>query len=235
MEKPENENRIATMFDKVAPKYDLLNALLSFRQDKRWRKKLVQHSPQGTQLSYLDVATGTGDVLIQLAKSHNQAKRFVGIDISQEMLRIAETKSKNKNAQGNISFAQMSAEKLSFPDQQFHCLSIAFGLRNTIDKEQALKEFYRVLKPGGTLLILEFFNPDNSFLAQAFQFYFHHILPKIGGLISDKEAYHYLPKSVSSFYSYQNLERILLDIGFEKQETNSFLFGSCRLLFFTKN
>ncbi|NRA45059.1 MAG: bifunctional demethylmenaquinone methyltransferase/2-methoxy-6-polyprenyl-1,4-benzoquinol methylase UbiE [Oligoflexales bacterium] len=234
MTSPESEVKIAQMFDKVAPRYDFLNALLSMRQDKRWRKKLVSLCSDHDNASYLDVATGTGDVIAAIGESRPKAKELYGVDISEQMLSLADVKTKSSQFSSKLKFDVMSAEHLEFEDARFDTVSISFGLRNVIDKKKALSEFARVLKPGGKLLILEFFSPDNTLFAHLFQWYFHQILPKIGGLFSDREAYHYLPKSVGSFYSYEELNKVLLELGFEHKRTVSYLFGSCRLVFLSK-
>ena len=231
---PESEAKIAQMFDKVAPRYDFLNALLSMRQDKKWRKRLVSLCSDHKDATYLDVATGTGDVITEIGKNRPLAKELHGVDISREMLSLAEVKAKPHQFSSKLRFNVMSAEKLDFADAKFDTISISFGLRNVIDKKKALSEFARVLKTNGNLLILEFFSPDNTIFSKLFQWYFHHILPKIGGLLSDREAYHYLPKSVGSFYTYEELNKVLHELGFEHKRTVTYLFGSCRLVLLSK-
>lgn len=225
-----SEASIAEMFDTIAPRYDFLNSLLSCNQDKRWRKKLLSLVPTKFNGVFVDIATGTGDVIIQAAKKHREYATFVGIDISQHMMQIAEQKVAKQGLEKQISFKQASAEQTTLPSQYCDCVTISFGLRNTIDKEQALAEFYRILKPGGYLLILEFFPPTEGLLARLFQFYFRRILPLIGGLFSSKAAYTYLPESVQGFYRAEQLQEKLHKIGFSPVRTQSFLFGSCRLL-----
>lgn len=231
MTRPESEIKVASMFDKVAPRYDLLNSLLSLRQDQRWRRKLLSWTQAPTEgLCHLDVATGTGDVLLQFAKRYPSAKKLTGVDISAGMLALAAQKAHKLGLDSHVSFRTMSAEQLALPAESFHSVSIAFGLRNVVAKDKALAEFYRVLKPGGWLYILEFFTPQNSLLAHGFQFYFHAILPRIGALLSDKEAYQYLPKSVETFYSLTQLEQVLTSTGFKHFRKHAFLWGSCRLI-----
>ena len=163
MIKPESELKVAGMFDRVAPRYDLLNLLLSCGQDRRWRKQLLKSSlgPEGV---LLDVATGTGDVLINAAKTQPSWQKLVGVDISAKMLDLAGKKAAAAGVSRKVSFHQMSAMDLDLPDNFCHAVTIAFGLRNVVEKEKALAEFSRVLKPGGQLFILEFFEPDNSLL-----------------------------------------------------------------------
>lgn len=230
IQKPESEAKIAAMFDRVAPRYDLLNRLLSARQDQRWRKRLTAMVPYRPGGKFLDVATGTGDVMLSVARVHNEYGSFVGVDISGEMLALAEAKTRLAGMRPPAQFLKLSAQSLQFPDASFDCLSIAFGLRNVVQREQALSEFHRVLAPGGVLLILEFFLPRGGILARLFQFYFHNLLPLIGGLLSDREAYRYLPKSVGSFYPLEGLRTALYDTGFTVETVESFLFGACRLV-----
>ena len=231
IQSPKSEAHIAAMFDRVAPRYDLLNRLLSARQDQRWRKILVRMIPYRPGGHYLDVATGTGDVLLAARSARPEYSEFVGLDISGAMLALAEQKAKNaKGRPPATEFRQASAEALGLGDARFDCVSISFGLRNVVRREEAIKEFARVTKTGGTLLILEFFLPKKGLLAALFQFYFHGILPLIGGLISDRAAYRYLPQSVGSFYAPEALKSVLYDSGFTVEETRNFLFGACRLV-----
>lgn len=230
VQSPKSEAHIAAMFDRIAPRYDLLNRLLSARQDQRWRKRLVSMIPYRPGGRYLDVATGTGDVLLAVAQARKEYAEFVGSDISPKMMAVAAQKAQRTLPKAPIRFAPASAEALGLPGQAFDCLSIAFGLRNIVKRDVAIREFHRVLAPGGVLLILEFFLPRRGVMAWLFQLYFHHILPFIGGLLSDKAAYKYLPESVGSFYEPEALRRVLYETGFTVEETVSYLFGACRLV-----
>ncbi len=240
---PESEASVGAMFDRIAPRYDFLNRLLSARQDQRWRRVLVDFVPYRPEGRYLDVATGTGDVLLAAREAHSEYEVFVGADISQAMLEIARTKALTQSKERAlpspkwahaaplppVDFRRVSAESLCFGDQSFDCLSISFGLRNVVRRPQAIREFHRVLKVDGTLLILEFFIPRRGLISALFQLYFHTILPFIGGLVSDRAAYKYLPQSVGSFYAPDELRTVLYDGGFKVDEVVSFLFGACRL------
>ena len=228
--RPEDENLIAAMFDRISGKYDFLNRLLSARQDVRWRRKLVSLIPTRKGGQYLDVATGTGDVLLEALKSHPEYGHFTGTDISKGMLSLAGKKAALCGLEDRVDWKVMSAESLDFGDETIDCASISFGLRNVVNKERGLSEFARILKPGGTFLILEFFTPSSGFLSKAFQLYFHKILPQIGRIFSEKEAYTYLPKSVASFYSPAELRDSLTSKGFIIEKEVNFLFGACRLV-----
>lgn len=228
--RPVDESMIAAMFDRISARYDFLNRLLSARQDVRWRKLLISMIPTRKGGNYLDMATGTGDVLLEAAKQHPEYATFTGGDISKGMLSFADKKAAAAGINERVEWKVMSAESLAFADESIDCASISFGLRNVVNKEKALGEFARVLKPGGVFLILEFFTPSHGPMARAFQFYFHKILPQIGRLFSEKEAYTYLPKSVASFYSPQELRDSLASKGLIVEKEVNFLFGACRLV-----
>ena len=227
LENPHTEQHIESMFDRIAPRYDLLNRLLSARQDQRWRGHMMRRVPTRPQGTIVDVATGTGDVLAAASKSHPEYSAFVGVDISREMLTRAQTKLAPLGA--SLTLRQMSAERLDLADDMADCLTISFGLRNVINRRRALEEFHRVLRSRGRLMILEFFLPERGPGAWLFQLYFHHILPAIGGLLSDRKAYKYLPESVGNFYKSEALRKELQDVGFTVVEEKKFLFGACRL------
>lgn len=229
LQSPQSETQIASMFDRIAARYDLLNALLSARQDRRWRDHLVSHMPYRPKGRYLDVATGTGDVVLTAALRRPEYEAMVGVDISGEMLQLARIKSKQRGLERQVVFQSMSAERLDFADASFDCISISFGLRNVVNKPAAIAEFHRVLRPGGVLLILEFFLPQRGLGAWLFQLYFHRILPTIGALLSDRTAYTYLPQSVGSFYSPEKLREVLYNHGFTIESSTNFLFGATRL------
>jgi demethylmenaquinone methyltransferase/2-methoxy-6-polyprenyl-1,4-benzoquinol methylase len=228
--KPQEESAIAQMFDRISGRYDLLNRLLSARQDVRWRNNLLAMVPYRPGGTFLDMATGTGDVLLSVAKKHPEYECFVGGDISKGMLSLAEKKANAIKLLPATEWRLMSAERISLGDASCDCVSISFGLRNVVDKEKAIAEFSRVLKTGGVLLILEFFTPENSSMSKLFQYYFHKVLPVIGKLFSEKEAYTYLPKSVASFYSPSELRESLSAKGFMIDREKNFLFGACRLV-----
>lgn len=228
--RPANEGQIADMFNRIAPRYDILNAVLSLRQDHRWRTRMVSLIPYKPAGSILDVATGTGDVIFSALTKRREYTGFTGIDISREMLALANQKAEAKQVSSLVRFNQMSGEKIDLPDASQDCVTISFGLRNIVHKEQALAEFARVLKPRGTLLIMEFFTPRSSWMAWLFDFYFHHILPVIGGLFSDRAAYSYLPKSVGAFYSADELRGALYRAGLVVNQEVNYLSGGCKII-----
>ena len=225
--------QIQTMFDKISPRYNFLNRLLSFGQDTRWRKSLIAKIPliQNYDGVLYDVACGTGDVIYSFFKKRTDYKTIIGFDISQGMLNV----SKARNCSLQIKHILASAEQLPVKDESANCVTIAFGLRNVDNREKALAEFARVLKKGGTLLILEFFPAQNSFFQNLFNFYFKKILPTVGGIFSDKSAYSYLPHSVKSMPTAPEFTSLLIANGFSQVESGGWLSGSTMLFKCTKN
>ncbi|NBO38515.1 bifunctional demethylmenaquinone methyltransferase/2-methoxy-6-polyprenyl-1,4-benzoquinol methylase UbiE [bacterium] len=231
----EKSQRVQMMFDKIAHRYDLLNRLLSARQDVRWRKALVAKLPAqpDRQGILYDIACGTGDVMLAVARQRPDYAQLRGFDISFEMLRKGESRPdigkwiRKRNLR--CAFTQASAEALPAESESAHAVSIAFGLRNVDNREQALREMFRVLKPGGRVLILEFFQPHSTVFAKVFDFYFKSVLPKVGGIISDRDAYQYLPASVGSMPSAEAFAQTLRETGFINVTQQMWLSGATRL------
>lgn len=232
----EKSIEIQKMFDKISGKYDFLNKLLSAGQDIRWRNTMIASFPKQERQSGVlyDIACGTGDVIFHTINKRKDYNQFFGFDISAGMLEQAKIRAESNPQNQNIQFIQASAEKLPVNAQSADCLTISFGLRNVDNREVALQEFHRVLKNSGTLYVLEFFAADNTFFAKFFDFYFKKILPKIGGIFSDRAAYEYLPNSVSTMPSAENFEKLLLNAGFTSIEQTKWLGGATRLFKATK-
>ena len=191
--------QVAEMFDSISSRYDLLNRLLSARVDVSWRKKALGVLTPFFPTRVLDVATGTGDLALQAASTFPKA-HISGIDISKGMLKEAHKKVDRVGLKARISLQEADAEALPFVDHYFDTAMIAFGIRNFENPTQALSEIYRVLRPGGQLLILEFSTPRIACLGALFRLYFHYILPFIGRFLSGhRSAYSYLPRSVAQF------------------------------------
>jgi demethylmenaquinone methyltransferase / 2-methoxy-6-polyprenyl-1,4-benzoquinol methylase len=206
------KSTVQQMFDDISPKYDFLNHFLSFGVDFIWRKKLVAMLSQKHPLRILDVATGTGDVAISLASLNPE--QIVGIDISDKMLNIARRKVTEKGLQEVISFKQGDAERIPFADGAFDAVTVAFGVRNYEDLCKGLSEMKRVLRPGGTMMILEFSHPAATPFKQFYRFYSRSVIPFIGKLISShSDAYTYLPESVAAFPSGDDFLHILRELG----------------------
>lgn len=211
----EHSKAVREMFSGIAKRYDFLNHFLSVNIDKRWRR-LVSRELKETladpEALVLDVACGTGDLAVELRRSGKA--RVIGTDFCRPMLEIAAEK--NEKTGLSIPYLEADGMNLSFADGTFDAITIAFGLRNFSNWEAGLREFHRLLKPGGRLAILEFSAPVVPGFRQAFGFYFSKVLPRIGGAVSgSRGAYEYLPNSVSRFPDQKNLARMLEEVGFE--------------------
>lgn len=191
--------RVEQMFDAIAPRYDLLNRVLSLGIDQRWRTQAIRLLEADRPARVLDVATGTADLAIK-AERLLHPRRVVGVDLSAEMLRIGREKIRQKGLTARITLEQADAEALPFPDNAFDAALVAFGVRNFEDLGAGLQDIARVLRPGGTLVVLEFSHPRRTPIKQLYRFYSTHILPRIGGALSSNSgAYRYLPESVAAF------------------------------------
>lgn len=205
------------MFDRIAHRYDLLNRLLSFGQDVVWRKKVARHLPQTNNLHILDIATGTGDLLLSLYRESSRVSSGIGIDMAEKMLAVGEQKLARRKLDGSLSLQKGDAMNIPFAEETFDAVSIAFGIRNVENVEKALREMHRVLKPGGRALILEFSLPGNRVIRRLYLFYFRHILPRIGGFISgDSYAYRYLNRTVETFPYGENFCNLMRRTGFRQ-------------------
>jgi len=209
------KQQVEQMFDHIAPKYDFLNHFLSMGVDKLWRKKAVRMLKAYGPSRILDVATGTGDFAIEAAKIG--PSEIIGFDLSEQMIRVGEEKIKRLHLDHLIRFQKGDSENMLFPAESFDAITVAFGVRNFEHLEKGLEEFHRVLKPGGVAMILEFSRPRNFPFKQLYLFYFRHILPLIGGMVSkDSSAYTYLPESVMAFPDDQDFLDILSRTGFTR-------------------
>lgn len=218
------------MFDGIAPSYDRLNHLMSLNVDRRWRKRALKEIVDGSQQQILDVACGTGDSTVMIAAAAGSGSRVTGVDISEGMMAQVMRKAAHEGVHDRIKLQVADGENLPFKDGSFHRVSCAFGIRNFEHKEQGLREFLRVLKPGGKAVILELGVPGNRFLRRCYDLYFLHILPWIGGRISgNREAYRYLPASVHAFPSPSVFCAMMEEAGFKAVRHKSFSFGLCRL------
>ena len=210
------KTEVEDMFDNIAPKYDLLNHVLSMKIDVLWRNTLVKWMNKDAPKLVLDVATGTGDLAIAVQKG--TGAEVVGLDLSQQMLNVGIDKIKKLNLDQKISMQKGDAENLPFEDNKFDAVSVAFGVRNFENLEKGLAELRRVVKENSSVYILEFSKVE-GFLAPFYMFYFKNILPQIGKLVSkDNRAYTYLPDSVNAFPFGEKMKQILLDTGYSKVE-----------------
>lgn len=226
------KSEVEDMFDNIAPKYDLLNHVLSMKIDVAWRNTLVKWMKKDAVQKVLDVATGTGDLAIAVQKG-TQAE-VVGLDLSQQMLNVGIVKIKKLNLDGRISMQKGDAENLPFSDNSFDAVSVAFGVRNFENLSRGLTELKRVVKENRSVYILEFSKVE-GFLGPFYMFYFRNILPRIGKLISkDHRAYSYLPDSVNAFPYGEKMKNILLETGFKNVEYKKLSLGIATIYKATK-
>ncbi len=224
----EHARRVRTMFAGIAARYDLLNHLLSGNTDQRWRQLVAARlrPALGAGTRTLDVACGTGDLALTLANAG--APHVVGLDFCRPMLELAARKAGEQAR--TLPFIEGDALHLPFSAATFDVVTIAFGLRNLADVAGGLREFWRVLKPGGTLAVLEFSRPVVPGFRALFQFYFTHVLPRIGGLVSgSRGAYEYLPDSVARFPDQARLAALLREVGFGQVEYRNLTGGIAAL------
>lgn len=228
------QEQIQRMFDKIAPSYDKLNHALSLGIDRRWRRTAVdalgKHKPQ----QILDIATGTGDFALLLAK-RIKPQHIVGADISEGMMAVGREKVKEEGLQNVISFQHEDCMQLSFPDGSFDAVTSSYGVRNFQNLDKGLQEMQRVLRPGGHLLIVELTPPPHFPMKQLFWLYAHVVMPLLGRLIShDDSAYTYLPASMEAFPQPEQMEGILRKAGFTEVQWRRFTFGISTMYLATK-
>lgn len=228
------QEQIRRMFDKIAPSYDRLNHALSLGIDRRWRRTAVDalgiHQPQ----QILDIATGTGDFALLLAK-RIKPQHIVGADISEGMMAVGREKVKEEGLQNVISFQYEDCMQLSFPDGSFDAVMSSYGVRNFQNLDKGLQEMQRVLRPGGHLLIVELTPPPSFPMKQLFWLYAHVVMPLLGRLIShDDSAYTYLPASMEAFPQPEQMEGILRKAGFTEVQWRRFTFGISTMYLATK-
>lgn len=221
--------QIRNMFGAIAPRYDFLNRLLSLGIDRRWRRIAVGLIRCGATGRVLDVATGTGDVALAVAARTPADVRITGIDFCAEMIDIGREKVAASPYAGRIELAVAPCEEIPFPDGSFDSVTIAFGIRNVIDRPRGLAEMYRILKPGGNAVILEFSTPASPLFKALYHWYFLQVLPAIGGLFSQKSAYQYLPDSVLEFPPREEFKRLMTQAGFRNTTHRDLTFGIAAL------
>ncbi|MBL6447243.1 bifunctional demethylmenaquinone methyltransferase/2-methoxy-6-polyprenyl-1,4-benzoquinol methylase UbiE [Fulvivirga sp. 29W222] len=218
------KEQVAEMFNSISKKYDFLNHFLSLGIDIIWRKKAISLLKKDRPKLILDIATGTGDFAIESLKLNPD--KVIGVDISEGMLNMGREKLKKRQLDNKIELQLGDSEKLLFDDNKFDAAIVSFGVRNFEDLEKGLADMYRVLKPGGKTVILEFSRPSKFPFKNIYNFYFKAILPKIGRLVSkDKAAYTYLPESVQAFPDGERFLEILEKVGFKNTQCKALTFG----------
>lgn len=214
--KSDKAEMVADVFHSVAAKYDLMNDLMSLGIHRVWKRFTIDCSGVRRGQRVLDLAGGTGDLTAKFSRIVGETGEVVLADINSSMLKVGREKLRNIGIVGNVDYVQANAEALPFPDNHFDCITIAFGLRNVTDKEKALASMFRVLKPGGRLLVLEFSKPVLEPLSKAYDAYSFHILPRIGELVAkDAGSYRYLAESIRMHPDQDTLKQMMEDVGFE--------------------
>ena len=228
----EKVEQVEAMFDGIAPTYDFLNHALSMGIDRGWRRKAVEALGKYVPKRVLDIATGTGDFAILLGKML-KPEHIIGADISEGMMEVARRKvaTLSSELQGTeISFQKEDCLHLTFPADSFDAVTVAYGIRNFQDLDAGLSEMYRVLKPGGHLLIVELATPPRFPMRQLFWLYAHVVMPLVGWVVSrDSRAYSYLPATMEAFPQGEVMEGILQNAGFASVLWRRFTFGICTM------
>ncbi|MBH2669251.1 bifunctional demethylmenaquinone methyltransferase/2-methoxy-6-polyprenyl-1,4-benzoquinol methylase UbiE [Serratia marcescens] len=212
----EKQAMVADVFHSVAAKYDVMNDLMSFGIHRIWKRFTIDCSGVRRGQRVLDLAGGTGDLAAKFSRMVGEQGQVVLADINDSMLKMGREKLRDRGIIGNINYVQANAEALPFPDNYFDCITISFGLRNVTDKDKALRSMFRVLKPGGRLLVLEFSKPLLAPLSKAYDAYSFHVLPKIGELVvKDPDSYRYLAESIRMHPDQETLKGMMGNAGFE--------------------
>lgn len=221
------KEQVTEMFDRVAGKYDFMNRFLSARLDLSWRKKAINSFKKYNPQQIIDIATGTADLALMMYKML-QPQQITGVDISAEMLKAGQVKVDNAHLNGKIVLQKGDSENLAFANDSFDAATAAFGVRNFEDLEKGLSEMYRVLKPGGQLMILEFSKPKSTLFSGLYKFYMQIVAPQFAQLFStDKQAYQYLNKSSIAFPEREEFLNILKNVGFKNTNYKALSLGIC--------
>jgi demethylmenaquinone methyltransferase/2-methoxy-6-polyprenyl-1,4-benzoquinol methylase len=229
-----DKSQISGTFDEISGSYDLANRLISFGIDRSWRRKLVSYIPDDERLKLLDLATGTGDIVIKAIKSKSNIASVTGVDLSEKMMEIGKRKVEAERVANKTTFKKGDLLSLPFCNSSFDCVTIAFGLRNAADTGKCIGEISRVLKKGGKALVLEFSLPKIFLFRAAYLFYFKYILPVVGGVISgNMKAYRYLCSTVIAFPSPEKIVTMMEGAGLEVK-TESLSLGIVTVYVATK-
>lgn len=213
----DKQKLVASVFHSVAAKYDMMNDVMSFGIHRLWKRFTLDASNVRTGQKVLDLAGGTGDLTQKFSRIVGPTGKVVLADINDSMIKVGREKLRNLGLVSNIEYVQANAQHLPFAENTFDVVTIAFGLRNVTDKDEALRSIYRVLKPGGRLLVLEFSKPNNEVLSKAYDFYSFKILPEMGQLIAkDRESYQYLSESIRMHPDQETLKHMMENAGFEQ-------------------
>lgn len=221
--------QVRRMFDSIAPAYDRMNSLMSMGMHRRWLRKAVKSATASAPREILDVATGTADVAIALAKVL-PSSRITGVDLSAEMLAIGERKVKTERLEKQVSLVQGDCMALQFPDGSFDAVTVAYGVRNFEHLEAGYREMNRVLRHGGSITVIELSVPRSPFVRPYYKFYTRCIIPAVGRLMSrDTRAYSYLPESIAAVPQGEEMRRIMEQAGFSRVEIRPLFLGVCTI------
>lgn len=222
----EKAAKVADVFHSVADKYDVMNDVMSFGVHRLWKRFTLAQTGLKNGQRVLDLAGGTGDLALKMSRMVGASGEVVLSDINGSMLSNGRDRLTDEGVAGNIRYVQANAECLPFPDDHFDCITMAFGLRNVTDKEIALRSMYRILKPGGRLLVLEFSKPVAPGLSTVYDFYSFKLLPMMGKVIAnDEESYRYLAESIRMHPDQNTLKAMMQDAGFERCDYNNLTGG----------
>lgn len=217
VDKQQKESMVADVFHSVAAKYDLMNDVMSLGIHRIWKRYTIDCSGIRPGQKVLDLAGGTGDLAAKFSRIVGETGQVTLADINHSMLMVGKEKLTNMGIMANLNYVQANAEALPFPDNHFDLVTMAFGLRNVTEKSNALASIFRVLKPGGRLLVLEFSKPTSDTLSKIYDTYSFHLLPKIGQLVAnDADSYQYLAESIRMHPDQQTLENMMKEVGFEQ-------------------
>ena len=216
------------MFDRIAHRYDLLNRILSLGIDQRWRRRTVRSLELDDSARLLDLATGTADLALLLARWGPDV-RVVGLDPSAQMLAVGQRKVEEAGLGDRVELTTGDAEALPFPDSSFDGVTIAFGIRNVPNRERALREMRRVTRPGGRVAVLELSEPRGGLLSRVAAFHVHRLVPWIGSVLSGEREYRYLQQSIAAFPSAQEFGRLMEAAGLTRVRIHRMILGVCHL------
>jgi demethylmenaquinone methyltransferase/2-methoxy-6-polyprenyl-1,4-benzoquinol methylase len=222
----EKADRVREVFDSVASNYDIMNDLMSFGVHRLWKHVAIDLSAVRNGQHVLDLASGTGDLASRFAGLVGPEGRVVMSDINLAMLEEGRKRMVDAGHVGNVEYLQINAEEIPFPDNSFDCVTIGFGLRNVTDKDKALREMFRVIKPGGRVLVLEFSKPVSKPLEKIYDFYSFKALPLMGKLVAkDADSYRYLAESIRMHPDQETLKQMMQDAGFERCDYHNLTGG----------
>ena len=227
---PQRGDSVGTMFDRIAPTYDLLNRLLSLGRDVSWRRQAARALPEGIGANedspVLDLATGTGDLLIALLQERPTIVEAVGLDVSEEMLKVGRRKVSRRGLSGRVRLVCDDAVHSALPSDGFDAVTMGFGIRNTPDVEATLREIHRLLRPGGTAVVLEFSLPRHAIFRGVYLLYLRWMVPVLGALVSgDRRAYRYLNTSIEAFCRPSDFCALMRDVGFAQVSATPLTWG----------